>query len=499
VSDSLLVVIAGLGLPGLLPALAVARRSPALVFVAPLIGAGLAAIAAGLELAVGGSLLPWYAGVAITVNVATLIFWLVARRSARLQALKGTGPAAGSSLTWSMLTVVVVLGAMVAPLTGLRAGITGYDTTAIWLTHALMVAGGHHVLLSGLQNPVYLSSNPDYPPLVPAAGALAFALAGQGHLHVAVGVTVLLSACALGVGGVGVAAIGIGGRPVTRVVALAAGAAQCLAGFAVAGIYGIDGHADLLWSAAAAAAIVWGLVLPQSTQALGLAWVCAAVAGLTKNEGLTTALVVLVLIAIRYRPLTLPRLRRTGLRASQGSLSMLAWPGLRLWAERAAFVAVPALPGLAWAGLARHIGLHDAFFRSRSTQSVPYRAAATMSSMAAHLTIAPLAIAVLVAGCCLVRHDRDGGRLGNPAWLWAAGLLATAILFATYVFGSPEIHWWLHTSVLRTTIFPQLLLYTDVAAWLVIAFGALTGPVPIPPGGAWHVTDAAPVTARAGG
>jgi hypothetical protein len=78
-------------------------------------------------------------------------------------------------------------------------------------------------------------------------------------------------------------------------------------------------------------------------------------------------------------------------------------------------------------------------------------------------------------------------------------LLATAILFATYVFGSPEIHWWLHTSVLRTTIFPQLLLYTDVAAWLVIAFGALTGPVPIPPGGAWHVTDAAPVTARAGG
>ena len=48
---ALFVLIAGLGMPGLLPALAVARRSPALVFLAPLIGAGMAAVAASSNLA----------------------------------------------------------------------------------------------------------------------------------------------------------------------------------------------------------------------------------------------------------------------------------------------------------------------------------------------------------------------------------------------------------------------------------------------------------------
>ena len=71
-----------------------------------------------------------------------------------------------------------MLGALIVPLTALRAGIIGYDGNAIWLTHTLMVSGGHHELLAGLQNAAYRFSNPDYPPLVPAAGALAFALFG---------------------------------------------------------------------------------------------------------------------------------------------------------------------------------------------------------------------------------------------------------------------------------------------------------------------------------
>jgi hypothetical protein len=465
VSRALLVVIAGLGLPGILPALAVARRGPALVFLAPLMGAVMAAVAAELELGVGLSLLTWYVVVAMTANVAVVAWWLAAGRSR---------PQAGPPWAWSILTVVVVLGGLIVPLTGLRAGIIGYDGNAIWLTHTLMVSGGHHELLTGLRSAAYTFSNPDYPPLVPAAGALAFALVGRGDLRVAIEVTALLNACALGVVGAGVAAVAGRGRPLSRLAALVAAAAVCIVGFSVTGIYyAVGGYADLLWSAAAVGAVVWGLVLPRSTQALGIAWICAAVASVTKNEGLTTALVVLVLIAFRYRPPAPSWLRRSREQpASRGLQGVAVWPAVRSWAERAGFVVGPALPGLAWAGLARVIGLNDAFFTSSSTESPASRAGATIHGMAPYLAVAPVALAVLVAGCYFVRRDRRRARLANPAWLWAVCLLYLAIIFATYVLGSPEIQWWLHTSVARTTIFPQLLLYTDLAIWLVIASGS---------------------------
>ena len=108
----------------------------------------------------------------------------------------------------------------------------------------------------------------------------------------------------------------------------------------------------------------------------------------------------------------------------------------RRWTGRAAFVVVPALPGLAWAAMARLIGLQNAFFGSSSTESVVSRADATIAGMAAHLAVAPVAVAVLITGCCLVRKDRERSRLGNPAWLWTACLGSLAIIFATYVFGA---------------------------------------------------------------
>ncbi len=158
----LLVLIVGLGAPGILPAWAVARRPPMLVFLAPLIGAGMAAVAAVLELGVGGSLPACYAVVAVTANLAVIAWWLAAGRLLR--------PWAGPPWGWSVVATVTVAGALVIPLAALRAQMIGWDANSIWLTHALMVSGGHHELLTGLQNPAYRFSNPDYPPLVPAAG-----------------------------------------------------------------------------------------------------------------------------------------------------------------------------------------------------------------------------------------------------------------------------------------------------------------------------------------
>jgi hypothetical protein len=459
---ALVVLAVGLGVPGILPAVAVARRSPVVVFLAPLIGAGMAAVAATIELGAGGSVVADYIVVAVAVNLAVIAWWLAWLRAAAPRAIATRARSWG----WPVLTLAVVLGGLAVPLMALRAPMIGWDANSIWLTHAFMVYGGHHELVTGLQNVAYQFSNPDYPPLVPAVGALAFKFFGLGNLHLAVDMTVLLSACALGVVGTGIAGTGIGpgiaaagsgGCRPARIAAVVAAGAICIAGFAVSGVSEVEGYTDLLWAAAAAGAVIWGLVLPRSTQALGVAWICAVDASLTKNEGLITALVIFVLIALRYRPLSLPG------------------PTARTWAERAAFVVLPALPGLAWAGLIRHIGVHDAFFKSASTETPLTRAEATIAGMAVHLAVAPLALAVLAAGCWFVRTDRQRARLANPAWLWITCLASLVTLFATYLIGGLEIHWWLGTSVSRTTIFVQVLLYAELAIWLVIAVeGAFT-------------------------
>jgi hypothetical protein len=303
---------------------------------------------------------------------------------------------------------------------------------------------------------------------------------GLGHLHLAADMTTLLSACALGVVAAGVAATGTGldatgtgpdgtgagpgagaaatgplsgARRAASVAGIVAAGAICLVGFAVSGAYAVEGYTDLLW-AAFAAAVIWGLVLPRSPQALGVAWICVVAASLTKNEGLTTALVIIVLIALRYRPLT-----------QRG-------PAGRLWAERAAFVVLPALPGLAWEGVIKHIGVSDAFFKTGSGQTPLYRAQATVAGMYVHLHVAPVALAVLLAGWMFLRRDRERARLANPAWLWLACLGSLAIIFVTYVDGGLEIHSWLANSVNRTTIFAQVVLYAELAVWLVIAVEA---------------------------
>jgi hypothetical protein len=454
------VLVLGLGVPGLLPALVAARRSPALIFLAPLIGAAMAAIAAEIELGVGGTMVDWYIVVAVTVNVLAAAWWLTFGRR--------TGWP-GLPWYWSVITVVVEVAALALPLTALRVPIIGRDPNSIWLTHALFIAGGHHALVAGLKNPVYAFDNPDYPPLVPAASALAFAFYGMGELHLSVDMTVLLTACALGVLGAAITMAAEKSRHVTRAAAVAAAGAICLAGFAISGKYGISGYTDLLWAAAAAAAVILGLVLPRSRQNLCLAWICAVAASLTKNEGLTTALVILVLIAFRYRPIT--RLPWRG-PAGPGRPSVGRFVGA--WAERAAFVIVPAIPGLASAELARHIGLQNAFFGARARAALGSRASATIVAMEPHLKVLLWAMAITVAGCILLNAERRRAGFANPVWFWTGWVLSLGIIFATYVYGTLEIALWLANSVNRTTIFAQLVLYAYIAVWLVIGLeGAL--------------------------
>lgn len=471
--NAVIVLVAGLAGPGLLPAAAVARWSPATAFLAPLIGAAMAAVAAELELALAGSLVTWYLVVAVTVNVAVAAY--LARWKVRSRAREGAPRAAAPAVAWSAAVTVLILAVLAVPLTALRAPAFGWDAEQIWLTHALMISGGHHAMLTGLTNPAYLTSNPDYPPLVSAAGAMAFAFYGQANLHIAVDMTVLLQACALGVVGAGLATVGRDRRLLTQVAAAVAGAAVCLAGFAIAGPYGTDGYADLLWAAAAAGAVSWGLMLPKSSQALGIACTCAAVASLTKNEGLATGVIALVLIAVRYRPVAWARLAALTGRDHPS----VGWREAgRRWAERACLVVLPALPALAWAVLTRSLGIGDLFFKSSvffvppPRESIAERADVTFQGMAAHLAVAPVAAAMLLLGGLFLRRDRERAGLSNPGWLWTVWLGSLVVIFVIYLKGPLEIHGWINNSVNRTTIFGQLVLYAELAGWLVIAVDA---------------------------
>src|SRR5215475_3281309 len=135
--NSLMVLAIGLGAAGLLPAVAAAGLSPVVVFLAPLTGAVMAAVAAVTELGVGGSLAVNYAAVAVIVNLAVMARWLVAGRSLRLPA--------DQSWLWSVAAVVVVIACLALPVRTLQSQMIGsFDPNHIWLTHALMVYGGHH-------------------------------------------------------------------------------------------------------------------------------------------------------------------------------------------------------------------------------------------------------------------------------------------------------------------------------------------------------------------
>jgi hypothetical protein len=458
------VLVVYLAVPGLIPALVAARRSPVVIFLAPLIGAAMAAIAAEIELGLGGSLLTCYLPVVLFVNAAAVSWWLAAGRHWRWPS---------PPLGWSALTVLVMAGVLVYPLVPLRVPMIGWDANSIWLTHSLMVAGGHHVLLTGLRNPAIFFDNPDYPPLVPAAGALELLRFGPASLHSAVVMTELLTACAIAAVGC-LIAMSVRSGTIARLCAVAAGGVVCLAAYGMSYPYAVIGYTDALWAAPAVAAAICGLVLPREPQYLLLAWIFAVVASLTKNEGLTTALVILVLIAFRYKPLGRGAPGRRRAHSTPG-LPAKVWQASRQWVARVGYVLVPAIPGLASAAIAKHVGLQNEFFIKRPVgETFWYRADAAAASMAGHLAIAPAAAGVLIIGSCFLHSDRRRAGLANPAWLWLACLGSLIVIFATYAVGQLEIHTWLLTSVARTTIFAQLLLCADIALWLVLAVEAVT-------------------------
>ena len=349
----------------------------------------------------------------------------------------------------------------VVPLTGMRAHEVGYDGAVKWTTHALLSLVATRTLVSGLQNPAYLAANPDYPPLAPAVSALGFSFAGRAVLDLGSELTALLNAAAIGVIGVGIASIRRPGLRSEHLLRIFIAGLVCLAAYSVGGNYihvgnyGVDGDADLLWAAAAAAAVLWGFVLPLERASLFVAWCCAIVASLSKNEGLVTAIAVLFLIALRYQR---PRLSRNDPAIS--AMSSVKW--LVLWLA-------PAIPGFIWLAQMHLLGVQNYFFGSAESESIGTRSSATIHALSRREDLVAVALIVLAIGCIWFWPARRASELGHPLWLWTAWAAGNLVIAATYVLGDLEIHTWLTESVDRTTIYGKLLLMVEIAIWAVVA------------------------------
>ncbi len=479
-----IVAVGFLALPAAVPVAALVGLRPAMLFLLPLVGALLAAVATVFELAVGGSFLTWFIVLGVLGNVAAA--WRLWRGAGGTTPRKGpvssmgTGRGARSGALgslvewspWSWLVVLAVIGTVAWSLQDLRGPYIFSDGYAIWVLHSVFIYGGHQVLLSDLQNPLYAYSHPEYPPLVPAGGALAFVSVGSADLRLAVIVTSVLNACGLGVVACGIVEVARRKGPVTRLAALGVACVVCLVGFGLAGVFAVGDYADLLWAAGATAALVFGLVLPRAPQHLAVAWLCGAVASLTKDEGLTTALLIFVLVSIRYLPAPRPRFRPTAPEldgAGTVALRRRLTPALRVWAKRAGLVVVMAAPGLAWAALVRFDGLEESFFVGPRTVPIWRRWNPTIAYLTHDLHILPIAAAVAIVGSLTLRARRTQLGLAHPGLLWIVVAGYVVVLGATYLIGRNPIHHWLSTSASRTTIFANLALYTDLAIWLVVA------------------------------
>ncbi len=93
---------------------------------------------------------------------------------------------------------------------------------------------------------------------------------------------------------------------------------------------------------------------------------------------------------------------------------------------------------------------------------------ATLSSIVHTCPIAVVAIVVGIVGSAYWRSTRSAWGMGSSAWLWGIVFGYLVALAVTYVVGALGIRGWLANSIDRTTVFPQLALFMDMAIWLVL-------------------------------
>jgi len=313
-----LVAVMILSAAGVLPALALIGLRWIAIPLVPLTGAALAALAATGYLAVGGTFMVWFVGLAVVGALAVVAYW-VTRPDRRPWA--GTSrprtPLAGWHRIAGVAGSVAILTSCAWCLRDLASPTVGFDARAVWLMTAGWFLQSHHQLLIDMRVPDLGVGQSAYPPLVSASTAVSWSVTGNHSMRLGVVVIALLNTCALATAAFALVECGRrvtgrlstaatppaatpGGTPTAGPLSLIRGrswvALPMMVGvvsavllifiaFGITEPFMTNGYADPLWSLAAVGAVAYGLQMQPGRSELGVVLVLVLVAGLSKDEG----------------------------------------------------------------------------------------------------------------------------------------------------------------------------------------------------------------------
>jgi hypothetical protein len=375
----------------------------------------------------------------------------------------------------------------------------GSDARNIWLAHATWISNGHKAALTALRDPALAVSHSNFPPLAGASVALGWVITGVQNDRVGQLVLAILTGCAVAAVGAIILQAGMAAtapsrsshpsvsrdvvahppawRSLVTLVGGCAGIAWVLGAYGLAGAAATNGSVDLLWSASAVGAAGLGLVLPLGGEHARAAAVLAVAAGLTKDAGVLTAVLVFALVAARWLLASGrgPGVASGGLSRRRGLLAAVA-------------CGVGAAGVIAWPiGATVRRATSDDDWTGPRIGSLLSRADSVWDGLTAHLHLAGLALVIGVVATMVLGRARRSMGLGSDVWLWLLGLVELLAVGTVYVGGSRQIGGWLSATSSQEVLFAESLGLAVVAWWCVIGVMAALGPplaspaVPTPP------------------
>ncbi len=464
------VALVVLAAAGLVPVAATVGPRWVLVPLAPLGGAVVAALAATAAVSFGGTLIAWFVGFALAAAAVALAVRV------RRPDLGPWAPARGRSVAgqrWvGIVGFVGVVAACAWSMRGLRTPTVGFDARALWVMRPGWFLQSHAQVLVDLRVRGLVLTQSAYPPLVSAATAVAWRVTGVHTARLGVTTVAVLNACALAAAALALvecgrtAAVrlaapasagrhgaGRGTRPALAPQVAGVVAAVLLVPVA-AGVtepFLTNGYADPIWSLAAVGAVAFGLQSRVDPSTRAAAAVLVLVAGLSKNEGLVTALALVALVGARA-------VGPDGLRG-----------GRRRWRGPVAVAAAEVAVLVWWPVLMHVIGARGATTTFTTSGATGSRASAVVHGMSPYLHVLVLALPLAVVGGLALPAVRRRAGVGNDLWAWLALAVGLVAVGGALVTGTGAILPWIRSTVHRITEYPVLQAWWIVGAWAVVA------------------------------
>jgi hypothetical protein len=220
-----------------------------------------------------------------------------------------------------------------------------------------------------------------------------------------------------------------------------------------------NGYADPIWTLAAVGAVAYGLQLGMNQVNQTVALLLVLVAGLSKDEGLATAAVLLVLLTLRAIFTMSAEDRRT-----------------RWWRPVLPILAV-AIAISAWPALIRVLHARGLAMTYSPLHDLPGRARTAFDGFSPYLHVIVLAAPLAIVGGVVLSALRRRGALANDWWAWAAWAGGLAAVGTAYITGTVPVQQWLVGTVDRVSEFPVLTAWWIVAVWAIVASSAWRAPI----------------------